>query len=370
MSIPFTAHVASLPASVPFVGPEAQERSRGRPFRARLGANESAFGPAPEAVEAMTRAARETWQYGDPEMHDLKAALAAHAGVAAQHVAIGEGIDGLMGTALRLLLEPGRSAVTSLGAYPTFNFHVAGTGAKLMTVPYRDDRQDWALLAEAARIAQASVVYLANPDNPTGSLLGAGAIARFVDALPEQCVLFLDEAYGEFAPAGTLPDIDPADPRVIRLRTFSKAHGLAGLRVGYAICAPEMARAFDKLRNHFGIGRVAQAGALGALSAPGWLTEVIARTARARERIGQVARENGLTPLPSATNFVALDCGGDGAIARAVLEALAARDIFVRMPGAAPIDRCIRVTAGPDEALDVFAAALPAALAEARGIAA
>ena len=370
MSIPFTDHVSGLPATVPFVGPEAQERARGRPFRARLGANESAFGPAPEAIDAMSRAARETWQYGDPEMHDLLAALAGHAGVSPQNIAIGEGIDGLMGTALRLLLEPGRAAVTSLGAYPTFNFHVAGVGAQLMTVPYRDDRQDWALLAEAARIAQASVVYLANPDNPTGSMLRAGDITRFLDALPARCVLFIDEAYGEFAPAGALPGIDPDDPRVIRLRTFSKAHGLAGLRVGYALCAPEMARAFDKLRNHFGMGRIAQAGALGALSAPGWLTEVIARTARAQERIGQIARENGLTALPSATNFVALDCGGDGAVARAVLEALAARDVFVRMPGAAPIDRCIRVTAGRDEALDVFAAALPEALAEARGIAA
>jgi histidinol-phosphate aminotransferase len=183
-------------------------------------------------------------------------------------------------------------------------------------------------------------------------------------------MLFLDEAYGEFAPAGTSPGIDPDDPRVIRLRTFSKAHGLAGLRVGYALCAPEMARAFDKLRNHFGMGRVAQAGALGALSAPHWLAEVVTRTARARDRIAAIAQANGLTALPSATNFVAIDCGGEGAVARAVLEGLGARDVFVRMPGAAPIDRCIRVTVGPDTALDLFAAALPEALAEARAVAA
>jgi histidinol-phosphate aminotransferase len=366
MGVPFTEHVRGLPSTVPFVGPETQERARGRPFRARLGANESAFGPAPEAVAAMARAAADTWQYGDPEMHELRRALADACTVPPECIAIGEGIDGLMGTALRLLLEPGAVAVTSLGAYPTFNFHVAGIGGRLVTVPYRDDRQDWPALAEAAHAHRARVVYLSNPDNPTGSHWSASDMLSLVAALPPGCVLFLDEAYGEFAPAGTLPAIDPADPRVLRLRTFSKAHGLAGLRVGYGIAAPEMARAFDKLRNHFGIGRVAQAGALGALAAPGWLAEVVGRTVRARDRIAAIARDCGLAPLPSATNFVAIDCGRDGAFARRALEGLIARDVFVRMPGAAPLDRCIRVTAAPDDALDIFAEALPAALADAR----
>lgn len=367
MAIPFTDHVRSLPATVPFVGPETQERARGRAFRARLGANESAFGPAPAAVEAMARAAAETWAYGDPEMHDLKAALAEACGVTPAHIAVGEGIDGLMGTALRLLLEPGSVAVTSLGAYPTFNFHVAGIGARLVTVPYADDRQDWPRLAEAAHRERARVVYLANPDNPTGSHWSASAIAAFLDALPEDCLLFLDEAYGEFAPAEAIPPMQADDPRLIRLRTFSKAHGLAGLRVGYGITAPEMARAFDKLRNHFGVGRVAQAGALAALQATDWLAEVVAQTARARDRIRAIAEHNGLAPLPSATNFVTIDCGRDGAFARRVLDACIARDVFIRMPGAAPLDRCIRVTAGRDEALDVFEAVLPEALRAARG---
>lgn len=364
---PLTPHVLGLPSTVPFVGPETQERQRGRPFRARIGANESAFGPAPEAVAAMARAAAECWQYGDPEMHGLKAALAASCGVTPAHIAIGEGIDGLMGTALRLLIEPGTAVVTSLGAYPTFDFHVAGLAGNLIRVPYRDDRQDWPRLAEAAHAHGARVVYLANPDNPTGSHWPGTAVRELLDALPGGCILFLDEAYGEFAPEGVLPALDPDDPRVLRLRTFSKAHGLAGLRVGYGIAAPALAQAFDKLRNHFGVGRVAQAGALGALSATGWLAEVVARTVRGRERIAAIAEANGLRPLPSATNFVAIDCGGDGALARRVLEQCAARDVFIRMGGAPPLDRCIRVTAAPDAALDVFAEVLPQALAAARG---
>ena len=370
MTIPLTAHAASLPETVPFVGPEAQERARGMPFAARLGANESAFGLAPEVAAAIAASAADCWQYGDPEMAALRSALAATHGVTPDHVAIGEGIDGLMGTALRLLLEPGRTAVTSRGAYPTFNYHVAGTGARLVTVPYRDDRQDLAALAAAARAERASVVYLSNPDNPTGSGWDGDAIAGFVAMLPENCILFLDEAYGEFAPEDARVPLDAGDPRVLRLRTFSKAYGLAGLRVGYALCTPPLARAFDKLRNHFGVGRVVQAGALAALAETGWLDRTIAQTALARERIAAIARDNGLVPLPSATNFVAIDCGGDGVRAKAVLEGLLARGIFVRMPGAAPLDRCIRVTAAPDPLLDLFAEALPGALADADAVAA
>jgi histidinol-phosphate aminotransferase len=151
------------------------------------------------------------------------------------------------------------------------------------------------------------------------------------------------------------------------MRTFSKAQGLAGLRVGYAIGPRALVAAFDRVRNHFGVGRVAQAGALGAMSDPGWVPEVVARVAAAREEIGRIARANGLSPLPSATNFVAVDCGRDGVFARAVLEGLLRRGVFVRMPGVAPLDRCIRVTAGRSEALAAFAAALPGALEEARG---
>lgn len=366
MTIPFTPLVASLPATVPFVGPEAQERARGRNFRARMGANESVFGPAPAAVEAMSRAAGESWRYGDPESYDLRMALAARYGAGLGNVVVGEGIDALLGVAVRLFTAPGETVVTSLGAYPTFNYHVAGLGGRLVTVPYRDDRVDREALARTAWAERARVVYLANPDNPMGTYWSGGDVSALLDALPPACMLFLDEAYAEFAPddARTTTTID--DPRVIRFRTFSKAYGMAGLRIGHALAAPEVARAFDKLRNHFGVNRVAQAGALAALGAEDWLGDVIARVGRSRERIAEIAVANGLAPLPSATNFVAIDCGADGAFARRVLDGLIARDIFVRMPGVAPLDRCIRVTAGTPEDLDLFAAALPEALAQAR----
>lgn len=357
----------SLPATVPFVGPEAQERQRGRPFVARIGANESVFGPSPHAVEAMQRAASEIWMYGDPENHDLKHALAAHHRVAAENVMVGEGIDGLLGYLVRLVVGPGDAVVTSDGAYPTFNYHATGFGGAIHTVPYREDREDPAALMERAAEVGARLVYMANPDNPMGSWHSGKHIVAALDRLPDGCLLVLDEAYVECAPEGTAAPVSADDPRVIRMRTFSKVYGMAGARVGYALGAPGLIAAFDRVRNHFGMNRAAQAGALAALADAGWLAQVQSQIATSRNRIADIARENGLAPLPSATNFVAIDCGRDGAFARAVLEGLVEQGVFVRMPFAAPQNRCIRVSCGRDVEMRALADALPSALDRARG---
>ncbi|GAA6158676.1 pyridoxal phosphate-dependent aminotransferase [Ruegeria sp. HU-ET01832] len=332
---------------------------------ARLGANESVFGPSPRAIEAMADTG--IWMYGDPENYDLRNALADHHGVAPENIVVGEGIDGLLGYLVRLFVGRGDAVVTSDGAYPTFNYHVAGFGGILHKVPYRGDHEDLdALFAKAAEV-DAKLVYLANPDNPMGSWHMGADIVSAMEKLPTGCLLVLDEAYVECAPEGTAAPIDAGDPRAIRMRTFSKVYGMAGARVGYAIAAPGLISAFNKVRNHFGMNRAAQAGALAALQDAEWLEQVQAKITYARDRIGQIARDNGLEALPSATNFVAIDCGRDGAFAKAVLEALVARGIFVRMPFVAPQNRCIRVSCGAVSDLDLFAAALPEALAAARG---
>lgn len=355
---------AGLPESVPFVGPETLERQRGAPFAARLGANENGFGPSPAALAAMRDAAAEIWKYGDPTNHDLRAALAAATGVTPAHIVVGEGIDALLGLAVRLMIAPGDTVVTSLGGYPTLDFHVTGFGGVIHRVPYRDDMQDPPALVAAARDSGARIVYLCNPDNPMGGWHPPAVIEDAVAALPDDVLMILDEAYAEFAPA--LPRIDPDDPRVIRMRTFSKAYGMAGARIGYALATPAMAAAFDRVRNHFGVNRIAQAGALAALADGPHLDRTIAQVAAARDRITAIAAENGLAALPSATNFVAIDCGRDGAFARAVLASLGHSGVFIRMPWVAPQNRCIRVSCGPGADLDLLAAALPDALAAAR----
>ncbi len=332
MSRFLTPHAAALPSTVPFTGPEALERRSGIPFRARLGANESLFGPSPKAIAAMREAAAGAWMYGDPENHDLKQALARHHGVTPAHVAVGPGIDGLLGLICRLTLEAGTPVVTSLGAYPTFNFHVQGFGGSLTRVPYRGDHEDVAGLLDAARTTHARLLYLANPDNPMGSHHPAPVIEDLVANLPPETLLILDEAYADLAPPGTVPVIPADHPQVIRMRTF------------------------------FGMGRVSQAGALAALADQDWLTSVQDRTRAARARLGEIAKANGLRPLPSATNFVTIDCGRDGDFARKLLAALGQAGIFIRMPGVAPLDRCIRISLGDDATLDVLAEALPKAL--------
>lgn len=362
----YTPLIDTLPSTVPFVGPETQERRMGHPFAARLGANENGFGPSPRAIAAMAAAAGEAWKYGDPENYELKAALAARHGCRPENIVAGEGIDGLLGYLCRLVIAPGDAVVTSEGGYPTFNFHVSGFGGVLHRVPYAGDSEDpEALLALAARIVP-KLIYIANPDNPMGSHHPGATIAAMVPRVPEGSLLIVDEAYVELAPEGTEAPIDADDPRVIRMRTFSKAHGLAGARVGYAIGAAPLISAFDKIRNHFGMSRIGQAGALAALTDTTWLAYMRRLIGASRDRIGAIARENGLVPLPSATNFVAIDCGRDGAFARAVLAELTSAGIFVRMPGVAPLDRCIRVSCGPEAEVEAFAAALPGALARAR----
>ncbi|MEX0371802.1 MAG: pyridoxal phosphate-dependent aminotransferase [Tateyamaria sp.] len=359
----FTPLATSLPSTVPFVGPEAQERSLNREFDARLGANESVFGPSPKAVEAMI--GTDIWKYGDPESHALRHALAMHHDIDPAHIMVGEGIDGLLGYLTRLFGAPGDHVVTSLGAYPTFNYHVAGYGGTLHTVPYTDDHEDPAALFAKAAETDAKLVYLANPDNPMGTWHDGKALSQALDALPKGTLLILDEAYIECAPHGTAPEIDPADPRVIRMRTFSKVYGLAGARVGYCIGPAPLIDAFNKVRNHFGMNRAAQSAALAALGDKAHLAHVQDEIDIARRRIADIARENGLSSVPSATNFVAIDCGQDGVFAKDVLDGLISRGIFVRMPFVAPQNRCIRVSCGTPDLMDAFAAALPGALSDA-----
>jgi histidinol-phosphate aminotransferase len=353
----YTSLIEALPPTVPFVAPDALMRRTGKPLRVRLGANESAFGVSPCAAEAMRKAIDELPFYADPESHDLRARLAEIHHTSMDHVVVASGIDELLGMAVRCFVEPGQAVVASLGSYPTFAYHVKAFGGALHTVPYRDDHNDLQALAAEAEKTGAKILYLANPDNPSGTFLPAADVAKLVDRLPPGCTLILDEAYADFAPPGELLPPCAGDPRVIRMYTFSKAHGLAGARIGHAIAAKETILAFDKFRLHFGVNKVAQVGALASLADPGFVKDVVAAVEEGRREYAALGRELGLPTLPSFTNFVAFDIGSQPK-ARALLDRLLVEGVFIRMPYAPPLDRCVRVTVGRPEERAAFAETL------------
>ncbi len=344
----FTRSVDALPSKSPFIAPERLERRRGRPLELRLGANESVFGLAEGVPEAMAAALGQVAWYGDPESFELREEIARRHGVRLENVSVGVGIDDLLGLAVRVLLEPGSVGVGSHGVYPMFAFHVAGYGGRLATVPYRDDRSDLEGLAAAAHRKEARLVYLANPDNPSGSVRSMVEVAAFLDQLPGSTVLLLDQAYAELAPTAAAETLPVGDGRVIHFRTFSKAYGMAGARIGYALASADTVGAFDKVRAHFAVNRVAQTGALASLRARGFLQRVRAKNAESLADYAALGHQLDAPTLPSATNFALFDFGTVGR-AEAVLAALTERGVFVRKPLVPPLDRCVRVSVGTPE---------------------
>ena len=346
--------VAAVPAARPFIGPEELARRVGRRELIRLGANESAFGPPPAALAAMQAELAHTAWYGDPESAELRAALAARHGVHVEEILVASGIDELLALVVRAYLGDGEIAVATHGTYPTFAYHVTGFGSKVASVPYRDDgRVDLPALAALAQRERPRIVYLANPDNPSGTLAAASDVAAFLAALPRESLVILDEAYADFVPPEDVfvPD---SDPRVVRMRTFSKAYGLAGARIGYALARRETIATLGKIRLQYGVNRTAQVGALAALAEHGFIADVVAEVARGRAEYAALAQRLGVRMVPSTTNFVCFDLGSR-ARAEAMVEAFLQNGIFIRKPGAPPLDGCIRVTVGAPAQRAAFA---------------
>ncbi len=358
-----TPAIDAIPATTPFVGPEELMRETGQNELVRLGANESAFGPSPRAVAAMTHELPRLSWYGDPESLDLRDALAAKHRCKPEQIAIGSGIDDLMGLAVRAFVAPGQSALATAGTYPTFAYHVAGYSARLVVVPYmQDGTPDCDALLAAARREAPAIVYLANPDNPSGRFILRADIERFYEALPRDTLLLVDEAYADFVEEDELLALAFSD-RLIRLRTFSKGYGMAGARIGYALTTERNVKTFQKIRLHYGINRNAQIGALASLTDDGFRRYVVNETARGREEYYALARSLDCRCIVSATNFVCIEMES-AARATQIMQELLSRGVWIRKPGAPPLDSFIRVSVGTAPMRDAFAGALRAVLAE------
>jgi len=339
-------------------GPEELARRAGRHDVLRLGSNESPFGPSPKALVAMHDAAVLAHRYADPSALDLRSRIAARHNVPLECVAVGAGIDDLLGWTVRAYLSPGMPAIAAHGAFPTFEMHVNGFGAHLERVAYlADGRIDLDGFVRAAERLGGGLIFLPNPDNPSGTVYDWSTVLGFLDALPSNTLVIHDEAYANFLPRSERFPPQIIDPRVLRMRTFSKEYGLAGLRVGYVLAAPEAIAALDAVRLLYGVSRIAQAAALASLDDDDFMEDAVSLITLGREEYYRMGRRLAIPTRQSATNFVLFDFGDADRATRAVT-ALLAQGIHVRKPPVPPLDRFIRISVGSPAEYDALESAL------------
>jgi histidinol-phosphate aminotransferase len=320
----------------------------------KLASNEGAFGPLPAAVAAFEAAVGELNRYPDGGGLRLREALAERHGVPARQIVIGNGADELIRFCAVATLDAGDSAVFPWPSFPSYGAAAACSGAEAVRVPLRGREFDLDAVLDASRGAK--LVYLANPNNPTGTLLEPEELRRFVGELPERALLVLDEAYAEYAspePEGVAL-LREGHGRLCVLRTFSKVYGLAALRVGYALASPEVADALDRVRPIFNVNQPAQEAALASLHEREAVAVRADHARRARSFLHDALAEAGLEPQPSQANFVYADAGDGEALADRLLRS----GFIVRALAGFGAPGAIRVTAGTDEENELFAEAL------------
>jgi histidinol-phosphate aminotransferase len=322
----------------------------------KLASNEGPFGPLPAAVAAFEAAAGELNRYPDGGALNLRQALAERYGVPVDQVVLGNGADELIRLAALATLDPGDRAVYPWPSFQSYPTAAASAAAEGLPVPMRDGAFDLDALLEAC--AGAKLVYFANPNNPTGTLVGRERVSEFVAALPPGVLCVLDEAYAEYAEPE--PDgvslVREGNERLCVLRTFSKVYGLAALRVGYAIASPAIADALNRVRAIFNVNQPAQEAAFASLHETAAVERRIAYTRTARDALHDTLAGAGLDPIPSHANFVYADVpGGD---ADGLAERLLRAGFIVRALRAFGAPGAIRVTVGTEEEMRLFAAAI------------
>jgi len=277
----------------------------------KLSSNESPFGPLPSVVKVIAAAAGEVNRYPDNGASELTEAIAARYAVPASHIAVGCGSVGLVQQLLEAVADPGAEALYAWRSFEAYPYLADLAGAKSVQVPLRDERHD--LDAMAAAITSATrLIFVCTPNNPTGTVVTTAELDRFLDQVPDDCLVVLDEAYAEYARDPAVPDgieVYRQRQNVAVLRTFSKAYGLAGLRVGFLIGHEPVAAAARKTMLTFAVNAVAQAAAVASLAAEGELLDRVDLVVAERDRVRAELIEMGWTVPPTAANFVWLRLG-------------------------------------------------------------
>lgn len=330
----------------------------GRPLIA-LAQNESLRPPSPQALEAAQKALADGALYPDPDWTDLRAALAAQHGINADGILCGAGSLDLIGALARIYTGPDRAALAPAHAYPFFRTATELAGARFDTAPERDLTVDVDALLAAVR-PDTGLVWLANPGNPTGTRLPIAALRTLRAGLRDDILLVIDEAYGEFADATDKRCFDMvADGRTVVLRTFSKAYGMAGFRVGWGLFPDAIAAELRKVLNPNNIPTATQAAACAALADPAYMKETCALTATARDTACNRLRAAGYRVPDSHTNFLLIDFETpERAISTDAH--LQTQGIFLRRQAGAGLPHMLRLTIGVETHMDAALDALDA----------
>src|ERR1700681_4347292 len=339
-------YIRGLPAYIP--GRPIEEVERELKIHAiKLASNENPIGPSPEAVEAVKNAVADSNRYPDGGTRVLRAKLARQHEVDINQIFMGLGSSEIIDLTARILLSRGKTGVTSHGSSAPFSLAIAASGAELLSMPQQDFAFNLRAIADAVLAhSETRTVYLANPNNPTGTAFGAAELQEFLRRVPADVLVVLDEAYIHYADRTDMPDsvqIFREHKNLLTLRTFSKAYGLAGLRVGYGIGDTPVLEAMNKLRTPFNLTGVSQAAAIAALDDAEHVSRSINENAAERARLTKGLSELGMRPVRSHSNFIFIDIGSE---AQELCDELLHEGVIVRALGWMGVSEAMRVSVG------------------------
>jgi len=360
-SVAVADRIARLRPYVPGKPIEEVQRELGLTDVIKLASNENPLGPSPRALEALVAAASGVALYPEGSAPALRRAVSRATGMPEDTLVFGNGSDEVLHLLALTFLQPGDETVQGDPSFAMYEIYATQCDAVPVLVPLKNFTHDLDAMANAVT-DRTRMVFIANPNNPTGTFVRRGAVERFLDRLPRNVLVVLDEAYDEYVSDPDKPDLRPLvseGRNVVILHTFSKAYGLAGLRVGYGIMRPQLATLLNRVRSPFNVNLPAQAAAAAALGDSTHVARTVALNAEGRNYFYTEFEKMGLDYVPSEGNFVLVDVG-DG---RRVFEALQHKGVIVRSAHSMGLPRHIRVTTGTMPQNQRFIAALKDVLA-------
>ena len=328
----------------------------------KLASNENPLGPGAAVREAIAGSVADIARYPDGSAFELKQAIARRHGVAPDCLTLGNGSNDVLVLLAEAFLKPGLEAVYAQYAFAVYAIAVQAVGATARVIPALGWEQGQPLGHDLEGMARAvdertRLVFIANPNNPTGTWVGDDALRRFLDSMPRETLVVVDEAYADYVEDAAYPDCTAwvdTYPNLVVTRTFSKAFGLAGLRLGYAVSNPQIADILNRVRQPFNVNSVVQAAGLAALADQEYLARSVQTNNRERDRMAAAFDRLGLRQIPSVGNFILVDFGRPAA---PVYEALLRRAVIVRPVGNYGLPDCLRISIGtPDENTRLIAA--------------